>query len=85
MKPLCRMARDYGEVASTHARGRHIVAVSGSEAARHVLLTNQDNYAKGIEYELLADRARRRVPDQRRRSSGAASAGWSSRCSPNAT
>lgn len=53
MKPLCRMARDYGEVASTHARGRHIVAVSGSEAARYVLLTNQDNYSKGIEYELL--------------------------------
>jgi cytochrome P450 len=53
MKPLCRMARDYGEIASTHARGRHIVAVSGSDAARHVLLTNQDNYTKGIEYELL--------------------------------
>ena len=53
MKPLCRMARDYGEVASTHARGRHIVAVSSSEAARHVLVTNQDNYSKGIEYELL--------------------------------
>ncbi len=53
MKPLCGMARDYGEVASTHARGRHIVAVSGSDAARHVLINNQDNYAKGIEYELL--------------------------------
>ncbi len=27
--------------------------VSGHEAAKHVLITNQDNYAKGIEYELL--------------------------------
>ncbi len=53
MKPLCRMASEYGEVASTHARGRHIVAISSSEAARHVLVTNQDNYGKGIEYELL--------------------------------
>lgn len=53
MKPLCKMATEYGEVASTHARGRHIVAISGSEAARHVLITNQDNYGKGIEYELL--------------------------------
>jgi cytochrome P450 len=53
MKPLCRMAHDYGEIASTHARGRHIIAVSNSEAARHVLVTNQDNYSKGIEYELL--------------------------------
>ncbi len=53
MKPLCKMATDYGEVASTHARGRHIVAISGSQAARHVLITNQDNYGKGIEYELL--------------------------------
>ncbi len=53
MKPLCKMASEYGEVASTHARGRHIVAISGSEAARHVLVSNQDNYGKGIEYELL--------------------------------
>ncbi len=53
MKPLCEMASEYGEVASTHARGRHIVAISSSEAARHVLVTNQDNYNKGIEYELL--------------------------------
>lgn len=53
MKPLCSMASEYGEVASTHARGRHIVAISGSEAARQVLISNQDNYDKGIEYELL--------------------------------
>ena len=52
MKPL-KMASEYGEVASTHDRGRHIVAISGSEAARHVLVSNQDNYGKGIEYELL--------------------------------
>ncbi len=53
MKPLCAMAAEYGEVSSTHARGRQIIAISGSEAARHVLITNQDNYEKGIEYELL--------------------------------
>jgi cytochrome P450 len=53
MKPLCRMVRDYGDIASTHARGRNIVAVADVEAARHVLVTNQDNYTKGIEYELL--------------------------------
>lgn len=53
MKPLCRMASEYGPVASTRARGRNMVAVSGSEAARHVLISNQDNYEKGIEYELL--------------------------------
>ena len=53
MKPLCAMAAEYGDVSSTHARGRHIIAISGSDAARHVLITNQDNYDKGIEYELL--------------------------------
>lgn len=53
MKPLCRMASDYGEVAATQARGRLIVSISSAEAARHVLVTNQDNYGKGIEYELL--------------------------------
>jgi cytochrome P450 len=53
MKPLCQMAADYGEVAATHARGRLIVSISSAEAARHVLVSNQDNYGKGIEYELL--------------------------------
>lgn len=53
MKPLCRMASDYGEVAATQARGRLIVSISSAEAARHVLVTNQDSYGKGIEYELL--------------------------------
>lgn len=53
MKPLCEMATDYGDVAATHARGRLIVSISSAEAARHVLVTNQDNYGKGIEYELL--------------------------------
>lgn len=53
MKPLCEMAADYGEVAATQARGRLIVSISSAEAARHVLVTNQDGYGKGIEYELL--------------------------------
>jgi cytochrome P450 len=53
MKPLCEMATDYGEVAATQARGRLIVSISSAEAARHILVTNQDNYGKGIEYELL--------------------------------
>jgi cytochrome P450 len=47
------MAADYGDVAATQARGRLIVAVSSAEAAREVLVTNQDDYSKGIEYELL--------------------------------
>jgi cytochrome P450 len=53
MKPLCQMATDYGEIAGTQARGRLIVSISSAEAARHILVTNQDNYSKGIEYELL--------------------------------
>lgn len=51
--PMMDVALKYGEVAGTWTRGRHFVIVSGHEAARHVLITNQDNYAKGIEYELL--------------------------------
>lgn len=53
MKPLCQMAMDYGDVASTYSRGRHLVVVSGHEPASHVLIKNQDNYRKGAEYELL--------------------------------
>ncbi|MEX0620864.1 MAG: cytochrome P450 [Solirubrobacterales bacterium] len=53
MKPLCQMASEYGDVAATQARGRLIVSISSAEAARHILVTNQDNYGKGIEYELL--------------------------------
>ncbi|MBK5233144.1 MAG: cytochrome P450 [Thermoleophilia bacterium] len=53
MKPMCQMALDYGDVASTYSRGRNLVIVSGHEAAKHVLITNQDNYGKGPEYELL--------------------------------
>lgn len=53
MGPLCRMAAEYGGIASTQARGRRIVAISDADAARHILVTNQDNYGKGIEYELL--------------------------------
>ena len=53
MKPMCDMALEYGDVASTYSRGRNLVIVSGHEAAKHVLITNQDNYGKGAEYELL--------------------------------
>jgi len=53
MKPMCEMALKYGDVASTYSRGRNLVIVSGHEAAKHVLITNQDNYGKGAEYELL--------------------------------
>jgi cytochrome P450 len=53
MKPMCDLALEYGEVASTYSRGRNLVIVSGYEQARHVLVTNQDNYRKGMEYELL--------------------------------
>ncbi len=53
MEPLCQMASDYGQVAATQARGRLIVSISSAEAARHILVTNQDSYGKGIEYELL--------------------------------
>lgn len=53
MKPMCEVALEYGDVASTYSRGRNLVIVSGHEAARHVLITNQDNYGKGAEYDLL--------------------------------
>jgi len=52
-RPMEDLALRYGEVASTWTRGHHFVVVSGHEAARHVLIANQDNYAKGVEYELL--------------------------------
>ncbi len=51
--PMMDVALRYGEVAGTMTRGRHFVIVSGHEAAKHVLITNQDNYTKGVEYELL--------------------------------
>ena len=51
--PVCRMSLEYGPVCSTFSRGRTLVAVTRHEMARHVLVTNQDNYEKGIEYELL--------------------------------
>ncbi len=47
------MALRYGPVSGIRTRGRHMVVVSGHEAAEHVLIANQDNYTKGIEYELL--------------------------------
>ncbi|MGB0120186.1 MAG: cytochrome P450, partial [Solirubrobacterales bacterium] len=52
-KPMMEMSMKYGNVASTHSRGRRLVVVSGHEAAKHVLITNQDNYGKGAEYDLL--------------------------------
>ncbi len=52
-QPMMDMAIEYGEVAHVRNRGRDFVVVSGHEAARHVLITNQDNYRKGLEYELL--------------------------------
>lgn len=52
-QPLMDMARRYGPVAGVRTRGRDMVVLSGHEAAGHVLIKNQDNYAKGIEYELL--------------------------------
>lgn len=52
-KPMMDMAIEYGEVAHVRNRGRDFVVISGHEAARHVLITNQDNYRKGLEYELL--------------------------------
>lgn len=51
--PLSEMAVRYGPVASTFSRGRTLIVLSNHEAARHVLVGNQANYVKGIEYELL--------------------------------
>ena len=53
MGPLVEMASRYGPVSSTFSRGRTLVLLASHEPARHVLVTNQDNYVKGIEYELL--------------------------------
>ena len=52
-KPMSEMALEYGEIAHVRNRGRDFIVVSGHEAAKHVLITNQDNYRKGLEYELL--------------------------------
>lgn len=52
-KPMTEMAIQYGEVAHVRNRNRDFIVVSGHEAARHVLISNQDNYRKGLEYELL--------------------------------
>jgi cytochrome P450 len=52
-QPMMDMALEYGEVAHVRNRRRDFMVVSGHEAARHVLITNQDNYRKGLEYELL--------------------------------
>lgn len=52
-RPMMAMAERYGEVAHVRNRNRDFIVVSGHEAARHVLITNQDNYRKGLEYELL--------------------------------
>lgn len=52
-QPMTDMAIEYGEVAHVRNRRRDFIVVSGHEAAKHVLITNQDNYRKGLEYELL--------------------------------
>ncbi len=52
-RPMTEMALEYGEVAHVRNRRRDFIVVSGHEAAKHVLITNQDNYRKGLEYELL--------------------------------
>lgn len=51
--PVTRMSLDYGPVSSTYSRGRTLVVVAEHEMARQVLVTNQDNYDKGMEYDLL--------------------------------
>ena len=50
---MTEMAIEYGEVAHVRNRNRDFIVISGHEAAKHVLITNQDNYRKGLEYELL--------------------------------
>jgi len=52
-QPMMDLALEYGEVAHVKNRGRDFIVVSGHEAARRVLIANQDNYRKGLEYELL--------------------------------
>jgi cytochrome P450 len=52
-QPMTEMAIEYGEVAHVRNRNRDFIVISGHEAAKHVLITNQDNYRKGLEYELL--------------------------------
>jgi len=52
-QPLMDMALRYGPVSGIRTRGRDMVVVSDHEAAEHVLIRNQDNYVKGVEYELL--------------------------------
>ena len=51
--PVSRMRVEYGPISSTYSRGRTLVVVAEHEMARQVLVTNQDNYEKGMEYELL--------------------------------
>ena len=53
MGPLVEMSSEYGPVSSTFSRGRTLVVLASHGPARHVLISNQDNYVKGIEYELL--------------------------------
>jgi len=52
-RPMSDMAIEYGEVAHVKNRRRDFIVVSGHEAAEHVLIGNQGNYRKGLEYELL--------------------------------
>jgi cytochrome P450 len=51
---LDRMGHRYGDVSMLRARLQNLAVVRGPGAVRHVLLSNQDNYRKSNQYELLA-------------------------------
>ncbi len=53
MQPMVEMSLEWGEVSSMRTRGRDLVIVAGHEPAKQVLLTDQDDYEKGAEYDLL--------------------------------
>ena len=53
MQPMVDMSLEWGEVSSMRTRGRDLVIVAGHEQAKQVLITDQDNYEKGAEYDLL--------------------------------
>jgi cytochrome P450 len=51
--PMVDLVRRFGDVAGLRNRGRHFIVVGGHEQAREILVTRQDEFGKGIEYELL--------------------------------
>jgi cytochrome P450 len=48
-----RLAQDYGDVARLRLGRHNVVALRGAEAARRVLVTGQDVYAKGRSFRLF--------------------------------